>query len=399
MTRWKCANRKYEIRRIGYTSKYAYQNSDCKWNTEFQYKPSDLECVISYCDNPTTAPNSPHNYNYIWYNNVIPINSYINFPCKNNHAVEQDRDWKSEAATWTAVKCQSDGEFAYPTSWPQCSTTITCADPGDSAGVTRQYVSSNVDLDYASVFQYTCDDPRKWIKLSSEADTSLAAYRNNTCQWRKTYQHDGTDFVCVINHCRHPHDEPGSHSPPPVENQITLETQPSWTVQFGDFITYKCPTGTRIEDNGDDPTRTQIKVYCISGQGEYDIPRIKQDYDILTQPTWPNCTETVVCGQPPEPDVNVTRTWVDAPDNQDTYDTHLTYRCQDGSQFDTDGDGAGDSVEVGIRCLWNKNWSPYPVIPPCIVTHCVEPFKIPDYTNLEAVTDAWTPINTKKQYR
>ena len=354
--------------------------------------------MLWYCDNPTNAPNAPHNYNYNWNGNVVRLNTNIIYPCKPNHRVEvTNKLWKTGAPTYTAVKCGNDGEFAYPSAWPQCSATITCEDPGNSTGVTRQYVTTNVDLDYDSKLRYTCDDPRRWIKLSSEASTALAAHRDNRCQWSKTYEFDGADFVCVINHCRHPHDELGSHEPPPVENQITLVDQPNWTVQFGSSVTYRCDPGTKIEDSGDDPTLTQIDVYCLTSQGVYDVPRIKQDYAI--ESVWPNCTETVVCGQPPEPDVNVTRTWDDEPEFQETYDTHVTYRCQDGSQFDTDGDNVGDSVEVTIRCLWNKNWSPYPVIPPCIVTHCVEPFKIPETTNLEAVTDAWTPINTKKQYR
>ena len=351
-----------------------------------------------YCDNPTDAPNDPHNYNYNWNGNVVRLNTWISYPCKGGHRVEvTNKINKGGAPTQTSVKCGNDGEFIYPSPWPQCSATITCEDPGDSTGVTRAYITANVDLDYDSRLRYTCDDPRRWVKLTAEADTALTAFRDNRCQWNKAFEWDGSDLVCVINHCRHPHDEPGSHDPPPVENQITLDDQSDWTVQFGAYVTYSCDPGTKIEDSGDDPTLTQINVYCIATEGVYNVPRIRQDYDI--QSVWPNCTETVVCGQPPEPDVNVTRTWDDGQDGEETYDTHVTYRCQDGSQFDTDGDGAGDSVEVTIRCLWNKNWSPYPVIPPCIVTHCVEPFKIPEYTNLEALTDAWTPINTKKQYR
>ena len=34
----------------------------------------------------------------------------------------------------------------------------------------------------------------------------------------------------------------------------------------------------------------------------------------------------------------------------DTYNTRVQYRCQDGSQFDTDGDGEGDTPMVEIRC-------------------------------------------------
>ena len=95
-----------------------------------------------------------------------------------------------------------------------------------------------------------------------------------------------------------------------------------------------------------------------------------------------------------------TRTWISsAVDNEETYNTSVMYQCPDGSQFDTNDDGVGDSVTVTIRCLWNKAWHPYPTIPPCIVTHCVEPFNIPDSTDLEELTSDWTLINTKKEYR
>ena len=67
--------------------------------------------------------------------------------------------------------------------------------------------------------------------------------------------------------------------------------------------------------------------------------------------------------------------------------------------FDINGDGVGDNPSLNIRCLWNKAWSPYLEIPACVVTHCVEPFQIPEETNLEEVTSNWTPINSKKQYR
>ena len=34
----------------------------------------------------------------------------------------------------------------------------------------------------------------------------------------------------------------------------------------------------------------------------------------------------------------------------DTYNTRVQYWCQNGSQFDTDGDGEGDTPMVEIRC-------------------------------------------------
>ena len=161
-------------------------------------KPHDLECVLWYCDNPTTSPNVPHNYNYNWNGNVVRLDTFISYPCKPNYAIEvTDKDYKEGAPTQTSVKCGNDGEFAYPSPWPQCSITITCEDPGNSTGVTRQYVTTNTDLDYDSELRYTCDDPRRWIKLTTEADTALAAYRDNRCQWKKTYEFDGTDRLCL----------------------------------------------------------------------------------------------------------------------------------------------------------------------------------------------------------
>ena len=85
---------------------------------------------------------------------------------------------------------------------------------------------------------------------------------------------------------------------------------------------------------------------------------------------WPNCTRTVLCGQPPGPPVNGTRSWIQgAEEDQETYDTQVTrnyvtcnvlyysvqvrYGCQDGSQFDTDGDGLGDSPTIDIRSVHN----------------------------------------------
>ena len=55
-------------------------------------------------------------------------------------------------------------------------------------------------------------------------------------------------------------------------------------------------------------------------------------------------------------------------------------------------------MSLSWRCLWNKAWWPYPALPPCKITHCVETFTVPPHTNLVEVTTAWTPVNTWKQY-
>ena len=73
--------------------------------------------------------------------------------------------------------------------------------------------------------------------------------------------------------------------------------------------------------------------------------------------------------------------------------------CVNGSQIDTSSDTVGDRITIEITCQWRKKWHPWPALPPCIITHCVDPYPIPDYTHLEEVTPEWTPINTEKTYR
>ena len=57
-----------------------------------------------------------------------------------------------------------------------------------------------------------------------------------------------TNLVCVIHHCRHPHDEPGSHQPPPVANSLLLKERTNWDVNFWSNIQYECPDGQYFEN-------------------------------------------------------------------------------------------------------------------------------------------------------
>ena len=168
-----------------------------------------------------------------------------------------------------------------------------------------------------------------------------------------------------------------------------------------------------------DPTKDELEVECLN-TGIYNTP-------IMQNKAWPNCTQTVLCGQPlPHPvdgKVNGTdghdgsRTWLyGKAENTDTYNTWVEYRCARGSQFDTDGAGGGDSVTVKTRCQWTKAWSPVvpggdsppAALPPCLVTHCTAPYAIPTDTFLQEIpgsgvpgvsdSSSWTPVNQYKQY-
>ena len=197
-----------------------------------------------------------------------------------------------------------------------------------------------------------------------------------------------SSLSCVLTYCRHPHDEPGSHPAPPAEHSLSLVQASNWSVPLGEAVTYQCTGNDQyFESDEVDPSVTSLSVECLAGSGEYNTP-------VRQGTTWPNCTSTVLCDDPPQPPLNGTSSWT----SERTYDTTVSYLCEDGSQFDTDSDGVGDTVSVSVRCQWNKQWSSYS-LPACLITHCVHPFPIPDYSGLEELSSAWTPVNTEKEYQ
>ena len=358
----------------------------CEWNTNYTIIPAELECVLSYCDNPTDEPNtSGANYNFVWDNNLVSLSHTLAYPCMAGMSVENNTDTKEEASTISTVVCGDKGEFIYPKEWPQCSETVTCDDPGNSLEVNRRYESGS-NLEYLSILFYDCNDTRKWIKLTD--DSTLAPHMTTQCKWRKYYTIDGTSLECVIHHCRHPHQDPGSHDPPPVENNINLVERDDWNIPFQTKISYKCDADMFFEDTEIDPKYDTLEVECIKDLGVYATPL-----------KWPNCTKSVLCGQPPAVPVNGSITWLNGTEFQETYNTYVKYHCQDGSQFDINQEGVGESLSVVTRCQWNKKWAPYAALPECVVTHCVESFEIPDETFLEEVSSSWTKINEYKGYR
>ena len=63
----------------------------------------------------------------------------------------------------------------------------------------------------------------------------------------------------------------------------------------------------------------------------YNMPyRVKTWYNqrlilgLLRYPdAWPQCSQTVYCGPPPESTINGTRVWLNGLEGQDTYDTNI----------------------------------------------------------------------------
>ena len=58
-------------------------------------------------------PNSSHNYNFIWDENVIPLEQNVQYFCQNDMKIENDTDTKVLASDHSIIKCGSDGEHFF----------------------------------------------------------------------------------------------------------------------------------------------------------------------------------------------------------------------------------------------------------------------------------------------
>ena len=82
--RWRCKDRRYLIQRAGMneTRNETIANS-CLWYSNYTWPPSELCCVLTYCDNATEAPNtSGANYAFSWDGARVPLDEDVDYPCK-----------------------------------------------------------------------------------------------------------------------------------------------------------------------------------------------------------------------------------------------------------------------------------------------------------------------------
>ena len=199
---WKCKDRRYLIRIRGSSDAPASTlSSKCQWSKQYTNVPDDLECVLTYCDNPSLAPNSDgSNHNFVWDQAVVPLTENVRYYCTSGMRIENATSYKRDASSYSKVKCGSDGEFRYPTTWPQCSDSVDCPDPGNSEGVNRTFIHNSVHV-YNATLKYVCTDPRQYIKVDGSS-SAIAPYLTNRCQWKKSYPVDGTNLVCAIQYVR-----------------------------------------------------------------------------------------------------------------------------------------------------------------------------------------------------
>ena len=394
----------------------------CRWDKSWRYSTLP-PCEVTHCTHPADH-NPPPTENNIalvvptaWTGKPldweVDIDDQITYKCVGERYFENDE--VDPTVTELKVKCLSTGEYESPPvlsePWPNCTETVRCGQPpakptnGIVNGVSGydgeiEWLSPATDLDdtYDTSVEYKCATGSQFEQNGQHSRTI-----RNRCQWNKAWAPHPSLPPCVVTHCTHPAD----HNPPPVENNIALLvpngwTPDTWEVSFGDHITYKCEGQRYFENQEIDPTVTMLNVTCLN-TGEYESPVV------LSQP-WPNCTETVKCGQPPDKPTNGiingedgfdgSITWISpAAELQDTYNTWVEYKCADGSQFDTDSTPEGLALSLRTRCQWDKQWAPYSSLPSCVVTHCIQPFVIPEDSFLEEVTSDWTEVGAKKEYR
>ena len=133
LSRWFCKDRRYEIRRKAAGSKRTHSSilATCQWSKLYNFHPVDLECVLTYCDNATDSPNTPHNYAFEWDGEVVKLGESMEYPCKDDMAIENSTSWKHNASTSASVLCGPEGYLIYPDPWPQCSDTVQCEVPAN----------------------------------------------------------------------------------------------------------------------------------------------------------------------------------------------------------------------------------------------------------------------------
>ena len=228
---------------------------------------------------------------------------------------------------------------------------------------------------------WQCKDRRYLIHIREE-DSQPVETMTATCLWYNNYTVLPSELECVLTYCDNATDIPNNNG---ANYNFTWDGN---VIPLNTDVVYPCQDGMRIENDTytrKEASRTSV-VHCAS-DGEMKYPAV-----------WPQCSTDIQCGEPPSHPYGGSRQWRNREEGDNTYKTRVAYRCVNGSEFDLTRDGAGDSVEIIISCRWNKSWDPWPVLPPCYITDCVDPVPIPKDTNLEEVTSVWTRVNTSKEY-
>ena len=192
-----------------------------------------------------------------------------------------------------------------------------------------------------------------------------------------------SELECVLTYCDNATEVPNDNG---ANYNYTWDGE---VIPLNTEVIYPCQDNMRIEND----------TYYRSDASNVSIVHCASDGYLKYPEVWPQCSLKTYCGAPPDPPAGGSRVWIVNEEGDDSSGTFITYRCVNGSEFDTTGDSYGDSFDITISCRWNKVWAPWPVLPPCYITDCVEPFPIPGDTLLEELTSNWTRVNTSKEYQ
>ena len=137
----------------------------CLWDETYSPPISQLECILSFCDNITDLPNTDgSNYNFVWDNKVVPLNNIVQYPCKPGMKVENYTNTKEEADSFIRIKCGEDGMFRYPSPWPKCYDNVICEDPGTPAEFNSTSYTTTTT---------TTTTPKPWVAYDVRYSTYL----------------------------------------------------------------------------------------------------------------------------------------------------------------------------------------------------------------------------------
>jgi len=91
----------------------------CESDKTFSDNIEIYKCIPKFCDNPL-KPEDNLNYTFSWDGNLVKIGDQFKYNCKDGTALDDHTLSKSSADTSISVKCNSSGEFEYPSPFPQC---------------------------------------------------------------------------------------------------------------------------------------------------------------------------------------------------------------------------------------------------------------------------------------
>ena len=155
--RFGCEDKRFKIRLKGENDTVFVYESACQWNGLYDIDPMDLECVLTYCMNATTAVNFTNNFDVKWEpDERLLLGRTLNYPCQQGMKIENNTFTKLDADDSIDILCGQDGYFKDPEIWPMCSDDISCGDPPHKPELGSRFwlVGANGSTSYQTVVQY-----------------------------------------------------------------------------------------------------------------------------------------------------------------------------------------------------------------------------------------------------